>query len=301
MQVFRPELFSQRVLALTFFIPYFQNLEPPLSQPVQDDLPSLEESSLESSAPVTARYIPLAGGSPSSSSQPSGGLQQQSSPSQQLINDDEPLVSAAASPADNTVVMAEEGVGGGDADLRNEDQARPPSSGRASVSRIPLPVSSSSGGDTARPSSRTSVTSSEPAPPPTTTTSTRPDDQSAEITTPRKKSLLARPPIAAKPQSPMSKLRASSEPPPAVVAATLGGAVSAAASGIPVPVLSGGEPTSLPPLATQQTNSDSPMPELLSLRDRLKLFEKVSNHFNYRLFFKYCVFSQEFSKVCHLS
>ena len=37
-------------------------------------------------------------------------------------------------------------------------------------------------------------------------------------------------------------------------------------------VLSGGEPTSLPHEAPQ--NQDSPMPELLSLKDRLKLFEK---------------------------
>ena len=37
-------------------------------------------------------------------------------------------------------------------------------------------------------------------------------------------------------------------------------------------VLSGGEPTSLPHEAQQ--NQDSPMPELLSLKDRLKLFEK---------------------------
>merc|ERR1719220_93254 len=40
-------------------------------------------------------------------------------------------------------------------------------------------------------------------------------------------------------------------------------------------VLSGGEPTSLPHEAQQQQQSqDSPMPELLSLKDRLKLFEK---------------------------
>jgi len=37
------------------------------------------------------------------------------------------------------------------------------------------------------------------------------------------------------------------------------------------PVLSGGEPTSLP---STQGSTDSPMPELLSLKDRLKLFEK---------------------------
>merc|ERR1719447_1121612 len=43
----------------------------------------------------------------------------------------------------------------------------------------------------------------------------------------------------------------------------------------PLPgVLSGGEHISLPPqLLPQQTSNDSPMPELLSLKDRLKLFE----------------------------
>merc|ERR1712228_318106 len=46
-------------------------------------------------------------------------------------------------------------------------------------------------------------------------------------------------------------------------------------SGLPphIMVLSGGEPTSLPHEAQQQSQ-DSPMPELLSLKDRLKLFEK---------------------------
>jgi len=38
-----------------------------------------------------------------------------------------------------------------------------------------------------------------------------------------------------------------------------------------LPVLSGGEPVSLP---STQGSTDSPMPELLSLKDRLKLFEK---------------------------
>ena len=42
---------------------------------------------------------------------------------------------------------------------------------------------------------------------------------------------------------------------------------------IPPGVLSGGEPISLPPSVVQQA-TDSPMPELLSLKDRLKLFEK---------------------------
>ena len=39
-------------------------------------------------------------------------------------------------------------------------------------------------------------------------------------------------------------------------------------------VLSGGEQMSLPPLLNTGAATDSPMPELLSLKDRLKLFEK---------------------------
>merc|ERR1719206_190171 len=82
-----------------------------------------------------------------------------------------------------------------------------------------------------------------------------------ETPTQRKRTLPARPTIAPKPSV---SSRATSEPP----------------SGLPphmVPqdphmVLSGGEPTSLPYEAQQ--NQDSPMPELLSLKDRLKLFEK---------------------------
>ena len=72
----------------------------------------------------------------------------------------------------------------------------------------------------------------------------------------RKRTLPARPTIAPKPSV---SSRASSEPP----------------SGLPphMMVLSGGEPTSLPHEAQQQSQ-DSPMPELLSLKDRLKLFEK---------------------------
>ena len=82
-----------------------------------------------------------------------------------------------------------------------------------------------------------------------------------ETPTQRKRTLPARPTIAPKPSV---SSRATSEPP----------------SGLPphmVPqdphmVLSGGEPTSLP--HEVQQNQDSPMPELLSLKDRLKLFEK---------------------------
>ena len=75
-----------------------------------------------------------------------------------------------------------------------------------------------------------------------------------ETPTQRKRTLPARPTIAPKPSV---SSRATSEPP----------------SGLPPHmVLSGGEPTSLPHEAQQ--NQDSPMPELLSLKDRLKLFEK---------------------------
>ena len=71
----------------------------------------------------------------------------------------------------------------------------------------------------------------------------------------RKRTLPARPTIAPKPSV---SSRSTSEPP----------------SGLPPHmVLSGGEPTSLPHEAQQQSQ-DSPMPELLSLKDRLKLFEK---------------------------
>jgi len=87
------------------------------------------------------------------------------------------------------------------------------------------------------------------------------EDQSE---TPKKKT--QRPPIAAKPQSPHPKLAGSIDPTPG----------SILSNSIPFPVLSGGEHVSLPP----QTNTDSPMPELLSLKDRLKLFEKVRHALN---------------------
>jgi hypothetical protein len=71
----------------------------------------------------------------------------------------------------------------------------------------------------------------------------------------RKRTLPARPAIAPKPAV---AARATSEPP----------------SGLPAHmVLSGGEPASLPP-SGQPASQDSPMPELLSLKDRLRLFEK---------------------------
>lgn len=70
----------------------------------------------------------------------------------------------------------------------------------------------------------------------------------------RKRTLPSRPTIAPKPSV---SGRATSEPP----------------TGIPAHmVLSGGEPVSLPHQAVQ--GQDSPMPELLSLKDRLRLFEK---------------------------
>ena len=82
-----------------------------------------------------------------------------------------------------------------------------------------------------------------------------------------------RPPIPAKPQSPIVKMRTSS-----VINAGYQPSTpqhdSRAASEPPSDAPSafpGGEMLSLPP----QTNSDSPMPELLSLKDRLQLFEKV--------------------------
>jgi len=70
--------------------------------------------------------------------------------------------------------------------------------------------------------------------------------------TPRKRTLPARPTIGPKPEA--RDTRATSEPP-----------------SHPPGVLSGGEPVSLP---STQESMDSPMPELLSLKDRLKLFEK---------------------------
>jgi len=136
----------------------------------------------------------------------------------------------------------------------------------ARTSRIPLPVSSTS--EVSRPQPSFHTESNIP----------REESSAAQHeaehsfqpvlteTTPRKKSLLARPPIATKPQSPMSKMRASSEPP--------SDSATAGAMAAETPVLSGGEPASLPPLLAAQGSSDSPMPELLSLRDRLKLFEK---------------------------
>merc|ERR1719159_268927 len=65
----------------------------------------------------------------------------------------------------------------------------------------------------------------------------------------------ARPTVPPKPDF-SRDVRATSEPP-----------------AVPPGVLSGGEPISLPPSVAQQA-TDSPMPELLSLKDRLKLFEK---------------------------
>ena len=78
------------------------------------------------------------------------------------------------------------------------------------------------------------------------------DQLNSQDTPMRKRTLPSRPTIAPKPSV---SGRATSEPP----------------SGLPPHmVLSGGEPVSLPPAGSQ----DSPMPELLSLKDRLRLFEK---------------------------
>eukprot|EP00088_Acartia_fossae_P049160 TRINITY_DN5397_c0_g1_i5.p1 TRINITY_DN5397_c0_g1~~TRINITY_DN5397_c0_g1_i5.p1 ORF type:complete len:520 (+),score=193.68 TRINITY_DN5397_c0_g1_i5:118-1560(+) len=126
------------------------------------------------------------------------------------------------------------------------------------------------------------------APLPSTTFSSHPSAASSESEhqslpeTPRKKS---RPPIPAKPQSPIVKMRTTS----AVVAPSTPYNSAAQNDAMPEPsraaseppadaaaiavgaILTGGEPVSLPP---QVGNSDSPMPELLSLKDRLQLFEK---------------------------
>ena len=106
----------------------------------------------------------------------------------------------------------------------------------SSQSRIPLPVSSTS-----------TLAEGEPR----ETSSPLPDNSE----TPRKRTLPARPTVPPKPDF-SRDVRATSEPPV-----------------VPPGVLSGGEPMSLPPFIAQQA-TDSPMPELLSLKDRLKLFEK---------------------------
>ena len=78
-----------------------------------------------------------------------------------------------------------------------------------------------------------------------------------------------RPTVPPKPDFNNRDVRAASEP--VETPETVTGVTGAS----PAPgVLSGGEPVSLPPHLTTQTSSDSPMPELLSLKDRLKLFEK---------------------------
>ena len=114
----------------------------------------------------------------------------------------------------------------------------------SSQSRIPLPVSSTSN---LPDSLGVLATDSEPR----ETSSPLPDNPE----TPRKRTLPARPTVPPKPDF-SRDARATSEPPV-----------------VPAGVLSGGEPISLPPAIAQQA-TDSPMPELLSLKDRLKLFEK---------------------------
>ena len=81
--------------------------------------------------------------------------------------------------------------------------------------------------------------------------------------TPRKASVPSKPRPSVPPKPDFSRdVRAASEPlePVSLVSSSPG-------------VLSGGEHISLPPHLTM-TSTDSPMPELLSLKDRLKLFEK---------------------------
>ena len=86
------------------------------------------------------------------------------------------------------------------------------------------------------------------------------EESGAEITeTPRKRTLPARPKPEIAPKPELREGRASSEPP-----------APAPSAGI----LSGGELVSLPPVPASLGATDSPMPELLSLKDRLKLFEK---------------------------
>ena len=86
--------------------------------------------------------------------------------------------------------------------------------------------------------------------------------------TPRKSSK-ARPSVPPKPDF-SREVRAVSEPMEVGVAAVASSPAPAAG------VLSGGEPVSLPPqlMPGLPGATDSPMPELLSLKDRLKLFEK---------------------------
>ena len=84
----------------------------------------------------------------------------------------------------------------------------------------------------------------------------------ADDETPRKASTPSKPRPSVPPKPDFSRdTRAVSEPLEPVASPAPG-------------VLSGGEQMSLPPLLNTGAATDSPMPELLSLKDRLKLFEK---------------------------
>ena len=129
----------------------------------------------------------------------------------------------------------------------------------SSQSRIPLPVSSSLPEPVLTPAPdceprETSSPISSPVPSPVSSPLPPPDHPE----TPRKRTLPARPTVPPKPDFSREAREARATSEPAVV---------------PAGVLSGGEPISLPPSIAQQA-TDSPMPELLSLKDRLKLFEK---------------------------
>ena len=109
-------------------------------------------------------------------------------------------------------------------------------------------------------------TTSTPVPPSDTIRDKSPSPAAGETPKSSQPSLIPkpRPAVPPKPDFNNRDVRAASEP-----------AEPAETGASPAPgVLSGGEPVSLPPHLTTQTSSDSPMPELLSLKDRLKLFEK---------------------------
>ena len=131
-------------------------------------------------------------------------------------------------------------------------------SGHSVSSRIPLPVTPA----TRAPQTSTPVqAAAEPIPlrehspipqHPDFTNIYHESENNLNETPNRKRTLPARPNIAPKPEA--RDARATSEPPCQ-----------------PPGILSGGEHISLP---STQGSVDSPMPELLSLKDRLKLFEK---------------------------
>ena len=133
----------------------------------------------------------------------------------------------------------------------------------SSQSRIPLPVSSSLPEPVLTPAPdceprETSSPISSPVPSPVSSPVSSPLPPPDHPETPRKRTLPARPTVPPKPDFSREAREARATSEPAVV---------------PAGVLSGGEPISLPPSIAQQA-TDSPMPELLSLKDRLKLFEK---------------------------